>query len=65
MDERSFELNFEVNTVIYDTGIAKELKKAFEEDLSFSVPIDATTWAARSARVQFPEKIARLLSPLL
>jgi cardiolipin synthase len=65
MDERSFELNFEVNTVIYDSGIAKQLKNAFEEDLTFSVPIDAKNWAARSARVQFPEKIARLLSPLL
>ncbi|WP_342328153.1 cardiolipin synthase [Pedobacter sp. FW305-3-2-15-E-R2A2] len=65
MDERSFELNFEVNTVIYDSGIAKQLKNAFEEDLTFSVPIDPKSWAARSARVQFPEKIARLLSPLL
>lgn len=65
MDERSFELNFEVNTVIYDTGIAKQLKAAFEEDLTFSSQIDAVAWKARSGRVQFPEKIARLLSPLL
>lgn len=65
MDERSFELNFEVNTVVYDDGIAKQLKAAFEEDLEVSKLIDANVWTARSAWVQLPEKIARLLSPLL
>ncbi|WP_222537814.1 cardiolipin synthase [Pedobacter polysacchareus] len=65
MDERSFELNFEVNTVVYDDEIAKQLKAAFEEDLEVSKIIDANVWTARSAWVQLPEKIARLLSPLL
>lgn len=65
MDERSFELNFEVNTVVYDGEIAKQLKAAFENDLQVSKLIDAAVWTARSAWVQLPEKVARLLSPLL
>lgn len=65
MDERSFELNFEVNTVIYDTGIATQLKTAFNNDLSHSVRVDKETWKTRGFKGQFPEKIARLISPLL
>lgn len=33
MDIRSFELNFEVNAIIYDEGTAGELEKAFMDDL--------------------------------
>lgn len=65
MDERSFELNFEVNTVVYDQGIAGQLKEAFYEDLKVSIKVDAARWTKRSAWAQLPEKIARLFSPLL
>ncbi|EDM36711.1 cardiolipin synthetase [Pedobacter sp. BAL39] len=65
MDERSFELNFEVNTVVYDQGIARQLKNAFYNDLNETIRVDAERWAKRSSWAQLPEKIARLFSPLL
>jgi cardiolipin synthase len=65
MDHRSFELNFEVNSMIYDTAIAKQLSDAFENDLNDAVMINPKTWARRTLFRQLPEKLCRLLSPLL
>jgi len=65
MDHRSFELNFEVNSMIYDTKLAQQLKQAFLNDLKYSVQINPKTWAARSLFKQLPEKLCRLFSPLL
>jgi cardiolipin synthase len=65
MDHRSFDLNFEVNTIVYDTQFATQLRDAFYEDLKFSLPVDPLLWYARPLYKQFPEKVARLLSHLL
>ncbi len=65
MDLRSFELNFEVNAVVYDKEIARQLKTQFMEDLEVSVKINAEEWLKRSWWEQLPEKIARLASPVL
>ena len=65
MDHRSFELNFEVNSVIYDHAIAGQLRDAFFDDLKEADKIDPKIWAKRSRISQLPEKLARLLSPLL
>ena len=65
MDLRSFELNFEVNAVVYDKEIARQLKTQFMEDLEVSVKINAEEWLKRTWWEQLPEKIARLASPVL
>jgi cardiolipin synthase A/B len=65
MDHRSFELNFEVNSVIYDHEIARQLRQAFYDDLNDAEIIDPKVWANRTKLSQLPEKLARLLSPLL
>ena len=65
MDHRSFELNFEVNAIIYDTTFSKKLRRVFFEDLKSAEKLDAKRWYKRSALTQLPEKIARLLSPSL
>jgi len=65
MDFRSLDLNFEVNAVVYDTEIATELRDIFYEDLRFSEKIDAAVWNTRRWYRQLPERVARLLSPLL
>ncbi|MBW4888748.1 cardiolipin synthase [Mucilaginibacter sp. HMF5004] len=65
MDHRSFELNFEVNSMIYDEAISKQLRDAFYDDLKHSVRINTTRWNNRRVYRQLPEKVARLLSPLL
>ena len=51
MDYRSFDLNFEVNAMVYSKNIAKELKEAFENDLKESVQIDAIEWLNRPKHI--------------
>lgn len=65
MDHRSFELNFEVNSMIYDDKIAGQLRDAFYNDLQNARQINPKTWAKRTTFKQLPEKLCRLLSPLL
>jgi len=65
MDYRSFELNFEVNAIVYDTTFSKKMRKVFFDDLEDAEKLDAELWYKRPAINQFPEKLARLLSPSL
>lgn len=65
MDLRSFDLNFEVNAIVYGTKLAGELRTTFFEDLNDSREIDPDAWRKRPMFKQFPERVARLLSPLL
>lgn len=65
MDIRSFDINFEVNANVYDETIAKALEAAFREDLTRAREVDAEAWKERSFKEVFPERLARLLSPLL
>jgi len=65
MDIRSFELNFEVNCVIYDNDTADEMTRVFYKDLRDSKKINLEDWEKRPLLKQLPEKICRLFSPLL
>ncbi|GGK73254.1 cardiolipin synthase [Rufibacter glacialis] len=65
MDNRSFELNFEVNAVVYDTALSQQLRDVFYQDLEHATKIELEAWRERSRLKQFFEKLARLLSPLL
>ncbi|QAA82332.1 cardiolipin synthase [Aequorivita sp. H23M31] len=65
MDIRSFDLNFEVNAIVYDEEIAKELSQAFYDDLNCATKIDNEQWRTRSNAIQLIEKIAGLFSPLM
>lgn len=65
MDIRSFDLNFEINAIVYDEEIAKELSEAFYNDLKFASKIDGEKWKTRPTRIQLLEKIAGLFSPLM
>ena len=65
MDNRSFELNFEVNAIIYDAPFAGEMRKVFFDDLEYTEKLNAEEWYKRSLLTQLPEKLARLLSPSL
>lgn len=65
MDHRSFDLNFEVNAIIYDEAFAQQLAQAFENDLQYAEKIDPEQWRARPMYVKLFEKTCRLLSPLL
>jgi cardiolipin synthase len=65
MDYRSFDLNFEVNAVVYGEELAGELRKTFADDLKDAQRIQPEAWRKRPWYKQLPERIARLLSPLL
>lgn len=65
MDFRSFDLNFEVNAVVYGEKLAGELRASFFNDISDAEQIQPDAWLKRPKHKQLPEKIARLLSPLL
>ncbi|TXD47217.1 cardiolipin synthase [Polaribacter sp. IC073] len=65
MDFRSFDLNFEVNAMLYSKRIAEQLKEAFNNDLKVSHQINAITWLNRPKYIHLWEKLVRLLSPFL
>lgn len=65
MDCRSFELNFEVNAIVYDKPFASEVRRIFYEDLQNAEKIDLQTWCERPFYIKLGEKVARLVSPLL
>lgn len=65
MDYRSFELNFEVNAIVYGEKLALQLNKSFNTDLLDAERIQPDFWRKRPLYKQLPERIARLLSPLL
>ncbi|TDW97232.1 phospholipase D-like domain-containing protein [Dinghuibacter silviterrae] len=65
MDNRSFELNFETNALVYDQGVAVQLKEQFLADLDDSDRLDAARWGRRRGFTRFQESVARLLSGIL
>ena len=65
LDYRSFDLNFEVAAFVYDTGLAEQLKQAFNDDLAHSERIDYETWKQRSRIRRLGQKMARMVAPLL
>ncbi len=64
MDIRSFELNFEVNAVIYDEETTRKLEELFLEDLKVCEEITPERYEARSIFIRIKEQGSRLLSPL-
>ena len=65
MDYRSFDLNFEVNALVYSKDITSQLHNAFNNDLDHSTQIDAVQWLARPKYIHLWEKVVRLLAPFL
>ena len=65
MDHRSFDLNFEVNAVIYSAAFAEKLRQSFIADLAESSLITYDHWHSRPFVYRISERVARLMSPLL
>lgn len=65
MDIRSFELNFEVNAVIFDEDTTERLEEAFLEDMTRCREVTKEGYAKRSLWIRIKEQGSRLLSPLL
>lgn len=65
IDVRSFKLDFEVNTLIYDEKMATQVRKAFFEDSMMSQRLTREIYDQRGCRIKLKEGLARLISPLL
>ncbi|HEY5371745.1 MAG TPA: cardiolipin synthase [Hanamia sp.] len=65
MDYRSFDLNFEVNAIVYDEETAEDLARVFFEDIKDAEKIDMEKWEKRSITKKLWQKTARMVSPLL
>lgn len=65
MDMRSFELNFEVNAFIYDSKVATDLRRTFEEDMLVSNELTEEIYDQRVLWIRIKESISRLISPIL
>lgn len=65
IDTRSFRLNFEVNAVVYDEKVAKQLYDLFIQDCQVSLELTTELYCKRSILIKCKEAISRLLSPIL
>lgn len=65
LDNRSFDLNFEVNATVYDTDFSQKLAQEFEKDLQDSEKIDPKAWKNRPFHRKLLGKILNLFAPLM
>lgn len=65
IDFRSFECNFEINSFVYDEGVAGRLKAAFLEDMRSCRLFTYKEYKECSLWQRFKESLARLFSPVL
>jgi cardiolipin synthase len=65
VDIRSFHINYEMNTVIYDAKKTCELEAAFQRDLDQCVEFNLVDYRRRPGWMRFRDSVARLFSPLL
>ncbi|MBP1933615.1 cardiolipin synthase [Ammoniphilus resinae] len=64
-DIRSFQYNFEVSSVVYDTDVAERLEGDFSQDMVDSSELSLKTFSRRPLLDKLKESVARLMSPLL
>ncbi|MEG2755121.1 MAG: cardiolipin synthase [Mucinivorans sp.] len=65
MDERSFEDNFEVTAMIYNSVTTQILTQQFLSDLHYCRHMTLARWHQRKHKDDFKQSVARLFSPLL
>ncbi|MBO0430697.1 cardiolipin synthase [Enterococcus sp. DIV0660C] len=65
IDVRSFRLDFEVNTLVYDERMASQVRKAFFDDSNVSKQLTREIYENRGTIIKLKEGLARLVSPLL
>ena len=60
MDMRSFLHNDEVNAVVLNEDVGRQMRAMFDADLAGSVLVNANQWEARDRSLRLKEKVARL-----
>ena len=64
MDVRSFELNYEIISVLYESKTVHDIKRDFEEDFKHSTEIKWNSFKKKYKK-RILESFMRLISPLL
>ncbi|ORO02428.1 cardiolipin synthase, partial [Staphylococcus aureus] len=54
-----------VNAFVYDENLAKDLRAAYEHDITKSKQLTEESYANRPLSVKFKESLAKLVSPIL
>lgn len=65
MDMRSFHINYEINTMIYDTEKAAEMTDIFDEDLKHCLEVSMEYSESLSFCAKLRNSFFRLLSPIM
>ena len=64
-DMRSFEINYEVNTVYYNSEISRDMKKQFLKDLEYCEKIEEEKFIKLSFRKKLRNSIFKVFSPIM
>lgn len=64
-DFRSYSLNFEANAFIYDSKIAHNVRRSFENDMKDSTLLTQEIIDNQGVWMHFKQRFSRLLSPIL
>jgi cardiolipin synthase len=64
-DIRSFSINYELNALVFDTGIAAEIEAGYERDRASCSRFDPEAYREGPRVPRFRDSVARLVSPLL
>ena len=65
LDQRSLNINFEINAMVYDKGVVDEMTNTFNEDLLHSQRISLDMVQKKRFDKAFMQAAARLFSPIL
>lgn len=65
LDNRSFDINFEINAFVYDKYIAREMLDIFNNDLLECEELNLEDWRNRPNSEKVKESFSRLWAPLL
>lgn len=65
MDVRSFELDYEINAMLYDSSLATEIKQQFQRDLKYCKEFNLPELKTTSWVYKLRNSVLRVFSPLL
>ncbi|MDV4152195.1 cardiolipin synthase [Clostridium sp. AL.422] len=65
LDIRSFQLNFEVNAIIFDSDFTNEQEKIFINDIKDSRLVTIEEYNSRGRSIRIKEALIRLIAPIL
>lgn len=65
LDIRSFQLNFEISAIIFDSDFTKEQEKIFLNDIKDSKQVILEEYENRGRSIRIKEALIRLIAPIL